>query len=212
MVRHILKLRYDGLLASQHELAPSASRQVVPGAQEFLGAHAHYYLSGRVPDRIYEKGPGYEITDLGRHTGSWEAEFAINFLANGVWRVVEIGFGVFLCESYRAWSEGRLYEDPTFERREPFFVRSDGGNEPFLDDFAERRHQQVRLSRRVGHSTAHLSAGIGNSASVLEMSIDDYMFAVIDRRIPFYTEDEVTEGVSLFRQTVEIVRRRRGLS
>ena len=66
MARHILKLRYDGLLASRNELAPSASKQVVQGAQMFLGAHAHYYLTGIVPERINDKGPGYEITDLAR--------------------------------------------------------------------------------------------------------------------------------------------------
>ena len=103
MARHILKLRYDGLLASRNELAPSASKQVVQGAQVFLGAHAHYYMTGVVPDRINDKGPGYEITDLARRAGSWRADFAISLCADGMWEAMKLDFALFLYESYRAW-------------------------------------------------------------------------------------------------------------
>jgi hypothetical protein len=54
-----------------------------------------------------------------------------------------------------------------------------------------------------------MTAGIGTSASVLEMTIDDHTFAVLECRVPLWNEDEVTEGVSLFRQTAEAARRRR---
>lgn len=177
-----------------------------------IGAHAHYYLTGAVPDRIYDKGPGYEIADLGRRVGSWQADFAINFLASGMWDVISFGFGIFVYDSIRAWSEGRLFEDPPFERREPHFGAADGGNEPFLDRLAAQRPQQLRLSRRLGNSLGHLTTGLGTTASVLEIMIDGQLIAVFDRRVPYYSEGEVTEGVSLFRQTVDEVRRRRGQS
>jgi hypothetical protein len=80
MARHILKLHYDGLrAAARNELAPSASAQVVPGARLLLGAHAHVYLTGVVPERINDKGPGYEIGDLGRREGSWVADSPSTF-------------------------------------------------------------------------------------------------------------------------------------
>jgi hypothetical protein len=209
VARHILKLRYDGLLASRHELATSASKQAIQGGQEFLGAHAHYYLTGTIPDRIYDKGSAYEITDLGHHPGSWEAELAINLFGEGIWDVLKFGFAGLVYDSYRAWAGGYVFEDPPFERRDPYFGSYGGANEPLVDPEPARRLQQLRLYRRVGRSVAHMTAGMGTSASVLELSIDGHMFAIIDHRVPLWSDDEVTEGVSLFRQTVAAVRRRR---
>jgi hypothetical protein len=196
MARHILKLRYDGLLAARNELAPSASKQVVQGAQMFLGAHAHYYLSGIVPERINDKGPGYEITDLARRAGSWRADFAVSLCADGMWEAMKLDFGLFVYESYRAWAEGRVYEDPPFETSEPYAGSYDGS----------RQHQRLRLSKRVGQSIALITAPNGTSASVLEMSIDSFVFAVIEHRIPVYSEEDVTEAVSRFRETFKAVR------
>ncbi len=202
MARHYFNLRYDGLLASHHELATSASKQAVEGAQMFLGAHAHYYLTGRVPQRINDKGPGYEITDLARQAGSWEADFAINLFAEGPRDAAQYAFPVLIFDSYRAWSQGRVYREPPFERREPLLSGSAVSE-------LERHQQQELLSRRVGQAVAHMSAAIGSSASVLELTIDDHVFAVIDGRVPRWSADEITEGVSLFRKTVEAARRRR---
>jgi hypothetical protein len=198
MPRHVLKLRYDGLLASRNELAPSASKQVVQGAQMFLGAHAHYYLTGIVPDRINDKGPGYEIMDLARRSESWRADFAISLCADGMWEAMKLDFALFVYESYRAWAEGRVYEDPPFETSEPFAGSYD----------SSRQQQRVRLSRRVGQAVALITAPNGTSASVLEMSIDSFVFAVIEHRIPVYTEEDVTEAVSRFRETFRAVRGR----
>jgi hypothetical protein len=97
MTRHIPKLHYEGLLVARHELATSTSKQVVQGAQMFLGAHAHYYLSGTVP---------------------------------GIWDATKLEFGMLLLASYRAWAEGRLFEDPPFERREPYLEGPTGNREP----------------------------------------------------------------------------------
>jgi len=209
MARHYFNLRYDGLLAAHNELATSASKQAVEGAQMFLGAHAHYYLAGRVPQRINDRGPGYEITDLARRADAWEADFAVNIFAEGVWDVVKYAFPSLIYDSYRAWVHGRVYEDPPFERRAPYLGSDGGPSAPSIDPAATRRLQQQRLSRRVGRAIAHMTAGIGTSASMLEMTIDGHTFAVIERRVPLWSEDEVTEGVSAFRQMVDSVRRRR---
>jgi hypothetical protein len=209
MARHFFNLRYDGLLAAYNELATSASKQAVEGAQMLLGAHAHYYLTGRVPQRIYDKGPGYEITDLARRAGSWEADFSVNLFSEGVWDAGKYAFPSLIYDSYRAWVYGRVYDDPPFERRQPYLGAHGGANEPSFDPVATRRQQQERLSRRVGRAIAHMTAGIGTSASMLEMTIDDHTFAVIECRVPLWSEDEVAEGVSLFRQAADAARRRR---
>ncbi len=173
-----------------------------------LGAHAHYYLTGRVPQRINDKGPGYEITDFARQADGWQADFAVNIFAEGVWDAVKYAFPSLIYDSYRAWVHGRVYEDPPFERREPHLASYGEKGKRFVDTAIRRLHQE-RLSRRVGRAIAHMTAGIGTSASVLEMTIDGHAFGVIDCRVPLWSEEDVAEGVSLFRQREEAARRRR---
>ncbi len=208
MGRHIFRLRYDGLLAEHNEIAVSASKQAIQGAQMFLGAHAHYFLSGIVPDRINDRTPGYEITDRARRADAWEADFVINLFAEGVWDGGKYDFPVLVYDFYRAWAAGRVYEDPPLQRRAPYLGVDGGTNAPFIDNEPVRRQQQRRLTRRVANAVAHMSAALGTSASVLEMSIDSHTFAIIEGRVPVWSEDDVTEGVSLYRDSVQMVRRR----
>lgn len=207
MARHIFNLRYSGLMASHNELASSASKQVIEGAQMFLGAHVHYYLTGTVPQRIYDKAPGYEITNLARKAGAWEADFVVNIFSEDEGDADKYAFPVLIYDSYRAWAEGRVYEDPPAVYRDPYLGACSVTVEPPYDP--DHRRQQEHLYLRVGRSVAHMTAALGTSASVLELSIDEHMFAVIDRRVPVVTEDEVSEGVSLYRQRVEAARRGR---
>ena len=109
---------------------------------------------------------------------------------------MKLDFGLFVYESYRAWAEGRVYEDPPFERASHTRAATTG----------RRQHQRLRLSKCVGQSIALVTAPNGTSASVLEMSIDSYVFAVIEHRIPVYSEEDVTEAVSRFRETFKAVR------
>ena len=202
MARHILKLHYDGLRATRNELAPSASKQVVQGAQLLLGAHAHFYLNGVVPDRVNDRAPGYEISDLGRHAGSWVADFVINLLSEETSHFIHFAFDFYLLAYMQQWHAGsECKEGPEYVRREPHFGSYGGVNEPFIDAAAEHQHQLRRLSRRTGHAVSSLTAPNGTSSSVLEMSIDGRVAAVFNRRYPLYGEDEITEAVSLFRQT-----------
>lgn len=206
MARHFFNLRYDGLLASRSELASSAAKQVIEGAQMFLGAHAHYYLTGAVPQRINDKGPGYEITNLASATESWEADFSINLLSEEAIEGDHHAFPIFLYDSYRSWVRGQIYEEPPALYRDPYFgTCSVAVEQPYNP---EKRLQQEHLYQRVGRAVALMTAALGTSATVLELSINGHMFASVDRRIPFVTEQEVTEGVSLFRQTLETSRRR----
>jgi hypothetical protein len=201
MARHILNLHYDGLRAAErNELAPSASAQVVPGARLLLGAHANFYLNGIVPDRILEKGPGYEIGDLGRREGSWVADFVINFLSNETSHLLHLAFEVYLFAYIQHWKDGREFADQA-ERREPYFGSYGGVNEPFIDSVADREHQLRRLSRRTTDAVWHLTAAIGTSASVLTMSLDGRVIAVFDRRYPLNGEQEITEALSVYRQS-----------
>ena len=67
MKKHLLSLRYDGLdAATHHGIGTAGSKQVIGGAQILLGAHAHYYAGGKVPERVDDRGEGFEILDVGR--------------------------------------------------------------------------------------------------------------------------------------------------
>ena len=198
MTRHVLNLRYDGLRATRGELRTGVSKQVVQGAQMFLGAHGHYFLTGQVPDRIADKAPGFEIVDLARERGSWEAEFAIDLQANGIWEQMKFGFGLFLYQSYRAWAEGLPFEEPAMQRREPAFAAEDGAGRPAFAHLSAHQYQQERLASRIGQAVVLMTAPLGTSASTLEMSLDGRLFAVWDRR--YFTEDDITDAVMLFRQ------------
>lgn len=196
MSKHILRLRYDGLSAEHGEVGTSASKQIVTGAQMFLGAHAHYYLTEHVPDRINDRSPHYEIAHLARERGSHIADFVVNLLSNGIYDAAKLGFGAFLLESYRAWSEKRLYEDPPYERLEPYFDARPS-NAPFIDTVEENRRQRERLGQRVGKSMSHMTVPNGTYSSKLEMSIDGVLFATVTRR--FFDEEDIAEAVRLIR-------------
>ncbi len=193
MQRHILRLRYDGLRAETGELAPSASKQVIAGAQMFLGAHAHYFTEARIPDRILDRTHSYEIGDLARRRGSWEADFALNILANGVWDVVKFGFGLFVLQSYKAWSEGRLFEDPPYERIEPILEMRGSQNWQFIDLEAERFEQRRRLFARVSDAMALITAPNGSSSTYVEIFLDDQQLGTIERRV--FAEADITAAV-----------------
>ena len=204
MQRHLLGLRYDGLTAEHGDIGASASKQVVVGAQMLLGAHAHYYLNEEVPDRIFDRGRGYEIMHRGRAHGSHLAEFVINIAANGVYDAAKLGFGMLLWHSYQAWSEGRLYENPPYERIEPYF-ESRHMNMPFVDDVERNLEQRKRLGQRVGKAMTHLTTPNGTFSSKLEMSIDGQVFATVTRR--YYDEDDIAEAVRLLRHDGQMNRR-----
>jgi hypothetical protein len=192
MQRHLLSLRYDGLRATEGELGTSVSKQVIQGAQIFLGAHAHYYLSGAVPDRINDRTTGFEITQASRAKGSHVADFLINFVSNGAYDLAKFGFELFVLHSLMAWHNKELVSHPHLERIEPYF-EVPHSNRPFIDEEAERHGQRVRLYRRVGQAMAYMTAPIGSSASTMDLSFDGKPIQTYGRR--FYSEEEVVEAV-----------------
>jgi hypothetical protein len=205
MERHVLTLRYDGLDATYYGgIGTSGSKQVVAGAQMLLGAHAHYYQSAAVPDRINDSAPGFVIRDLGRRHGSLVAEFLIVLMGDSVWDAKRYGFAAFVVESYAAAKAGALFDDPPFDHRQASLGRHDGGNDPVFDVAGERLAQRRRLYQRVRQAREHISAPIRVTASLVEMSLDGYALDSIRSRLP--TEEDINEGLQLFRAASGITR------
>lgn len=199
MERHILSLRYDGLdAATENGIGTAGSKQVIAGAQMFLGAHAHYYLGATVPDKINDHAPGYFIRDLGRRQGSLIAEFLVGLATCATWEVAKYAYNTFTLESYAAAKAGRLIEEPPFERRQPSLRGYGGMNEPVFDTTAAREYQRRRLYQRTRQSMAYMTAPLGITASVVELSLDGYHFDTLSGRQA--SGEDIDEWLQLFRE------------
>lgn len=159
----------------------------------FLGAHAHYYLEGRIPEKINDHSRSFEIEDLARERKCWIADFAVNIFANAVWDAAQFGFGVFVWESYRAWTEGRLFEPPPFERREPLLSIPGGTNEQIFDPQTWDIQQRRRLNQRISDAMPLLTAPNGTSSSQLEIIMDGQLLDRIDDRLK--TDELITDAL-----------------
>lgn len=206
MERHVLTLRYDGLDAAYYGgIGTSGSKQAVAGAQILLGAHAHYYQSAVVPDRINDSAPGFVIRDLGRKRGSLIAEFLLVLIAESVWDATRYDFTSFVLDSYAATKDGRLFDGPPFDYRQSTLGRADGGNEPVFDLAGESLAQRRRLLQRIRQAREHISAPIRVTASLVEVSLDGYCLDRVRSRLP--TEEDINAGLQLFRAASGIARR-----
>jgi hypothetical protein len=171
MTKHILSLRYDGLdAATHHGIGTAGSKQVIGGAQILLGAHAHYYTGGKVPERVDDRGEGFKILDVGRRQGSLIFDIALLLTGRAIWDVTEAqyGFDRFLAASYAAHRAGRPFEEPPYERR----ALAATGKAPLADLDYAREHERRRLLQRTQQAVSFISAPLGITAATLEVSID----------------------------------------
>jgi hypothetical protein len=197
MKKHILSLRYDGLDAAKHHgIGTAGSKQVIGGAQMLLGAHAHYYIGGKVPDRVDDRGDGFKILDVGRREDPIVFDFALLVTAKPIWDGAELhyGFDRFLAESYVAHRAAKLFREPPYERRD---ARSDGASS--LPDLSyAREHERRRLLQRTQQAVSFISAPLGITASMVEVSIDGNHIDTLRARQP--GGNDIHEWLQAFRQ------------
>ncbi len=209
MASHTLRLVYDGLDASRHQMPTSSVKQIVAGAQEFLGAHAYFLTEGRIPTNINDHSRHFRLHDIRQRDGSWEAHFLIDlfvdeylrnltkdaarFAATGTWTVL----GTLVYMSIEAWRTRRPIADQTFDRIEPTLSFSDGNREPIIDVHREREHLRRLLFERVDASMSKMTAPIGRAATHVDLWFDDRHLERIEHR---FLEREITEAVRELRQ------------
>jgi hypothetical protein len=197
MKKHLLSLRYDGLdAATHHGIGTAGSKQVIGGAQILLGAHAHYFTGGKVPERVDDRGEGFKILDVGRRQGSIIFDIALLITAQAIWEVAEThyGFDRFLAESYAAHRAGRPFEEPPYERRQP----TPAGNSPLPDLDYAREYERRRLLQRTQQAVSFISAPLGTTASMVEVSIDGKRVDTMRARQP--GGSNINEWLQVFRQ------------
>ena len=197
MKKHVLSLRYDGLdAASHHGIGTAGSKQVIGGAQILLGAHAHYYSGGKVPERVDDRGAGFKILDVGRRQGSVIFDIALLITATPIWDVAEThyGFDRFLAESYAAHRAGKLFKEPPHRRREA----GPGSNSALPDLDYAREHERRRLLQRMQQAVSFISAPLGITASVVDVSIDGKHIDTMRARQP--GGSDIHEWLQAFRQ------------
>ncbi len=197
MTKHILSLRYDGLdAATHHGIGTAGSKQVIGGAQILLGAHAHYFTGGKVPERVDDRGEGFKILDVGRRQGSIIFDIALLITAKAIWDIDEThyGFDRFLAESYAAHRAGKLFKEPPYERRQA----APAGYSPLPDLDYAREYERRRLLQRTQQAVSFISAPLGITASVVEVSIDGRRVDTMHARRPGTTD--IHEWLQAFRQ------------
>lgn len=200
MKKHLLSLRYDGLDAAKHHgIGTAGSKQVIGGAQILLGAHAHYYSGGKVPDRVDDHGEGFKILDVGRRQGSIVFDIALMITTNAIWDVANAhyGFDRFLADSYAAYRAGQLFEEPPYERRQ-MSLATPASNSPVLDLAYAREYERRRLLQRTQQAVSFMSAPLGITASVVEVSIDGNHIDTMRARQP--GANNINEWLQAFRQ------------
>ncbi len=200
MKKHLLSLRYDGLDAAKHQgIGTAGSKQVIGGAQILLGAHAHYYAGGKVPERVDDRGEGFKILDVGRRQGSIIFDIALMLSANAIWDVAnaEYGFDRFLADSYAAYRSGRPFQRPPYELRQ-LSVDVPGSKSPLHDLNYAREYERRRLLQRTQQAVSFISAPLGITASEVEVSIDGNRVDVMRARQP--GGGNINEWLQAFRQ------------
>jgi hypothetical protein len=113
-----------------------------------------------------------------------------------MWDVAEThyGFDRFLAESYAAHRAGRLFNEPPHQRR----AGAPAGNAPLPDLEYAREYERRRLLQRTQQAVGFISAPLGITASVVEVSIDGKRIDTMRARQP--GGNEIHEWLQAFRQ------------
>jgi hypothetical protein len=75
--KHLLTLRYHGLLADQGVMNISHAGHVQGGVRRLLSANAYFVLYGDVPVRLYGQTDSFMVVELPATQGSFIREFAV---------------------------------------------------------------------------------------------------------------------------------------
>ena len=219
MASHTFRLVYDGLGATEHKMPTALEKQIAAGAQEFLGAHAHFFTEGRIPTNINDHSRHFSVHDVRRKHGSWEAIFEVaigvtagSFLkeylsaltkdiAKDAASATKLGFVYLVDQSYKAWKERRPLTEQTFERIEPILTEQTGNRAPMIDVDAEHERQRHRLFDRVNLSMTKITAPIGRAAAYTDIFLDDRRLDRIERRI--ISVEEISAAILPLREQWE---------
>ena len=215
MQSHILRLVYDGLGATRHEMPARFEKQITAGAQEFLGAHAYFLTEGRIPKHVADHSEYSQIYDVRQRNGSWETIFTIGIaglffkkyfeeLIDGVTvdaaAATKLVFRYLVRSSYKAWQQRRPMTDRTFDRIEPVFVAFTGNRTPIVDIEVEREMQRRLLFQRTNSSMKRITAPLGRAAAHVDIWLDDQRLDHLESR--FISEDDNRCGSSSISQDV----------
>ena len=205
MNQHTLSLRYDGRLAGRHLMDAGDSHAVIEGAKRFLAAHAQFYLSGDIPDKLQASGSGFQIYHRGMQGGSCIYDFVADISADAAWDAAKLAFELFLLHSFLSWRDGHAVEIPEAMWRQPFLASlREGTNRPLVGD---REAQRDRLHQRITQSRQQITMPLGRSAEAVEMRCNDKTLGTFTQRVYRWDEDDITNAVLDLRRQLQDVRR-----
>ena len=152
--------------------------------------------AARCPSASTIAAQASRFLDVGRRQGSVIFDIALLITAKAIWDVAEThyGFERFLAESYAAHRAGKLFKEPPHRRREA----GPGSNSALPDLDYAREHERRRLLQRMQQAVSFISAPLGITASVVDVSIDGKHIDTMRARQP--GGSDIHEWLQAFRQ------------
>lgn len=199
MERQTLTLRYEGLLADTHAMDAADSHTIIEGAKRLLAAHAYYYTTAEIPDRLFPEAHGFHVLHTGMRQGSIIYDFAIGLGAAAAWDLTKLTYDQFFRDAFHAWRERRLFDLPHFLRRQQMLDAHGPTNQPVFDSQAEREQQAQRLAVRTTQAMHQITVPLPRRAKTLQMTFGQHKLGTWTQRIPLFTEDEITHAVRALR-------------
>lgn len=217
MSSHELRLVYDGLEATHHKMPTSFEKQVIAGAQEFLGSHAFFFTEGTIPTNVNDHSKHFRLHGIRQRDACWEAIFGIdlNFIAPEIVQeyvshlakgfakdaadLTRLAFYALIYESFKTWKNRRPLSNPVFDRIEPVFSGQSGNQAPMFDQTNEAEMQRRKLYGRVGTSMVKITAPLGRAALHVDIWFDDQKLDHMERRI-VTIEEAIAEALTPIRR------------
>ena len=207
MAEHVLTLKYDGGLASRHEMDAADIHHAYEGGKRVLALHGYMYCEGRIPRSKLSETPYFAIRARPPRSGSVFLELAIGIAASAIYDIGKYTFKDYFVPAVGAWLNGVDACEPPDVRIEPTFRALDNGNRPFIDEDGERIRRQKDLSDGNAQAMDQITRPIGGHADMVEMLFDGARIARFRHRL---REHEITEAVNVLKQRLSHQRRFEG--
>jgi hypothetical protein len=196
MQNDFLVLKYDGLLAANHEMDASDIHHAYEGAKRLLSVHASTYVFGRVPRNKLSETNAFRITARAPRRGSVLLELAIGIAGSMIYDVGKYTFRQHFVPAVKSWLDGREYPDDEFARIEPTLSSSYGNGEPLTDSEHAHRRLYQDVSTANAQAFGQITRPLGVHAEYCALSFDGVQFAELRRRM---REWEITEAIKMLR-------------
>lgn len=206
MAEHRVTLKYDGRLASNHQMDAADIHHAYEGAKRLISLHAFAYTEGRVPRNKITQTPYFSIRAGAPRAGSLELDLFVGILGSMIWDATKYSFKDYFIPAIQNWLARQESHDPYFFRLDPTLTPIDSGNEPFLDQAKERQRFVHEVAVGNAQAFGQITRPIGSNCDNVELIFDRHSVAKLTHRI---REHEISEAIYALRETLGLFPQRR---